>query len=174
MRTLTPQSFPALSSNETECLGGVTGGVEGEGLGEDAAEAVLYFGLYEVGEENAVGAPCGGGEGGVGFTEAGKIGVERDGVADVADDEEGGVVVGEGADVGLGLAARLGHGGIPCGGVADAVAFFGGGAGSGDGGEEWVGLIGFGGNALLSFEDEVVFCRCRCSRWRWSCLWRGR
>jgi hypothetical protein len=47
--------------------------------------------VEEVGEFEVVGEVVG--EGGVGFAEAGEVGVGFDGVADVDDEEEGGIVV---------------------------------------------------------------------------------
>ena len=63
-------------------------------------------------------------EGGVGFAEAGEVGVGFDLIANIDDEEERGVVVGDRADVGLGLGFGAEEDVVPEFGFAGAVAFF--------------------------------------------------
>lgn len=75
-------------------LGGDFRRIERVGIGEDEAEAVADFGFPQVRQQDAV---VGGiGEALVAPTGAGELGVEVDGMADVADDEEWRAAMGRG------------------------------------------------------------------------------
>ncbi len=137
-------------------FGRTFGGVEGLGIGPDFLEAVEQVGtalrIGEVFEVDAVGEVVG--EGGVGFSEAGEVGIGFNGVADIYDEQEGGIVIGDIADVGFGLGLGAEHGIVPDFGAAGAVTFF-----------EATGLcgrhVGFGRgglffDALFGFQDEVA------------------
>jgi hypothetical protein len=68
-------------------LGGFLGGIERVGIGEDEAQAFQDFRAAEIGEEDAV--VLGIREALVTSAGAGELGVEVDGVPDIADDQEG-------------------------------------------------------------------------------------
>ena len=140
--------------------GGVFGGIEGMGISPDAAEAVADFRAVEIREGDAV--EDGIGEAFVLPAGAGELGVEVDGVADIADDEEGRTALGggEGGDIFPGLVVGAGEDFVEGGGAAFAVAgFLGGGAcgpGGGDEVEEGAGFGGFEEGALFGFKDEAA------------------
>ena len=133
------------------------GRVEGMGIGPDAAEALADFRAVEIGQGDAVGNGIG--EALVLPAGAGELGVEVDGVADIADDEEGRAALGggESGDVFPGLVEGAGEDLVEGSGAAFAVAGF---LGSSRGGrnevEEGAGFGGFEVGALFGFEDEAA------------------
>jgi hypothetical protein len=76
--------------------------------------------------------------------------LEFDRVADIDDEEEGGIVVGDGADVGFGLGLGAQEGVVPELGAADAVAFLELGRGGGGDIGRGLGILLF--DALLGFQ----------------------
>lgn len=106
--------------------GGVFGGIEGMRIDPDAAEAVADFRSVEIRQRDGVGDGIG--EALVLAAGAGEHGVEVDGVADIADDEEGRAALGRGEedDVFPSLVAGAGEDLVEGGGAAFAGApFFG-------------------------------------------------
>jgi hypothetical protein len=108
-------------------LGGDFRGIERMGIEPDAAEALADFRAVEVRQGDAV--RDGIGEAFVLAAGAGELGVEVDGVADIADDEEGraALIGGQGGDVAAALVVGAFKGFVEGEGAAFAVAGLGGG-----------------------------------------------
>jgi len=92
-------------------IGGAFGGIKRGGVGPDEAKPFADFFICEVGEPDAKGAGVGKRQ--VSLARLREIGVNLKRMANIHDNEERGVVIGDGADVALGLPARLYHGAIP-------------------------------------------------------------
>lgn len=105
-------------------LGGALGGVERVGIGKDEAQALDDLGTMQVGEQNAVvfriGKPL------VAPAGAGELGVEVEGMADIADDEKWRAAVAsrEVRDVVAPLVVSALEGFVECGAATAAVAGF--------------------------------------------------
>ena len=112
--------------------------------------------VRQVREPDAEGAGIG--ERQVGFARLREVGEDLEGVADIQDDDEGRILVTrQGADVALGLAARLQHRLAPSIGAAHGLRGF---SGRGDAGflddEFQLRELGSGFLKLLRFEDEAA------------------
>ena len=106
-------------------LGADAGGVQAVGVGPDAAQAVLHLGPGQVGQLQAVAARVGvGGVGAAGFAE---LGIHLDHGAHIDHQHKGRAAIGcgQGARIGLALAAGAQQAVVKALGVAAGLEFFG-------------------------------------------------
>src|ERR1035441_3530939 len=103
-------------------IGGMFRRVERGGIRPDEPEPVADFFIGKIGEPDAKRAWVGKRQ--IGFAGLREIRVNLERVADIHDDDERRVVIGNGADVSLGLTARLHHRIVPGTGAAHGLGRF--------------------------------------------------
>ena len=146
--------FGEMPRNFARDIGGMFRGIERGGIRPEEAETGADFFISEIGQPDAKGARVGKWE--IGFARLREVAVKLERVADIHDDDEGRIVIGDGADIALGLPARLDHGIVPRVGAAHGLRGFFARQETGFlGGEFELRGLGLGFLKLFGFEDEA-------------------